>query len=209
MPIDDRAAIWSSAPENRAGRPLLVLLHGNAGREDDLLWLRSYLPPECVTVALRGPVAHGPGYAWFRVGSTSPDPPAPLLASGADPVLDWIAAHRADSTQVGIVGWSQGGAIAVHALRRRPTAVDLAVTLAGFLGVGDEEGDAALRELRPQVFWGHGRLDDVILPADVERMAAFLPAHTTLTEVEYPDLGHEVSETEAADAGVFVQAQLV
>ena len=43
MRIDDEAVLWSASPADRAGRPLLVLLHGYNSHEGDLFGLSPYL----------------------------------------------------------------------------------------------------------------------------------------------------------------------
>ena len=62
--LADDTVLWSSDPEDRAGRPLLVLLHGYGSDEHDLFGLRPYLPAD-VTVAHpsrpRGPRRDTPG----------------------------------------------------------------------------------------------------------------------------------------------------
>uniref|UniRef100_UPI003F7437F0 hypothetical protein n=1 Tax=Enterococcus faecium TaxID=1352 RepID=UPI003F7437F0 len=54
--IDDDAVLWSAAPAERAGRPLLVLLHGYGSNERDLFGLVPHLPAEFVFAALRAPL---------------------------------------------------------------------------------------------------------------------------------------------------------
>ena len=42
--IDESAIIWSAPADQRAGRPLLVLLHGYGSHEGDLFGLSPHLP---------------------------------------------------------------------------------------------------------------------------------------------------------------------
>jgi phospholipase/carboxylesterase len=51
-------------------------------------------------------------------------------------------------------------------------------------------------------------VDGVITQDAVARTAAFLPAHSTLTERVYPGLGHGISAQEVADVREFLAAQL-
>ena len=46
--VDSALTVWSAPPEERAGRPLLVLLHGYGADERDLFGLVPYLPSEPV-----------------------------------------------------------------------------------------------------------------------------------------------------------------
>ena len=55
--IDPAAVLWSAPESERAGRPLLVLLHGYGADERDLFSLAPHLPSEPVIAALRAPLS--------------------------------------------------------------------------------------------------------------------------------------------------------
>ena len=57
--------LWSQPEQERAGKPLLVLLHGYGANEQDLLSLAGMLPQEFAVASLRAPIAMGPGFTWF------------------------------------------------------------------------------------------------------------------------------------------------
>ncbi|MGI9821873.1 alpha/beta hydrolase [Agromyces sp. Marseille-Q5079] len=209
MRIDDEAVLWSASEADRAGRPLLVLLHGFNSNEGDLFGLGPYLPLEPTLASLRAPEFTGYGYAWF-----------PLLAEGAelsvqgadaatDAILAWLDRVAPDAASVGLLGFSQGGAMALELLRRAPERFAFAVSLAGFVLPGERpgDGDARLAELAPPVFWGRGTADTVIPDASVERTRTWLPSHSSLDERIYEGLAHSVSELELADVAAFVRAQ--
>lgn len=184
--------------------PVLLFLHGRYGVRDDLAWVAERAPSPWRTVLLEAPLPLGDRFEWFqvaddgRLGAHSQD-----AAPAADWLLAWIDENVGDAV-VGAVGWSQGGAAALQALRRAPRQLSFVVTLGGFTTLDGEQGDAALTELRPPVFWGHGEEDDVINVHDVARMREFLPAHSTLEERSYPRTGHEVSSEMADDALRFI-----
>ncbi|GAA1844581.1 alpha/beta hydrolase [Agromyces salentinus] len=207
--IDDEAVLWSASAADRAGRPHLVLLHGYNSNEGDLFGLSPYLPLQPVIASVRAPIYAGYGYAWF-----------PLLAEGAelsiegadaatDAILAWLDRVVPDGAPVGLLGFSQGGAMALELLRRAPERFDFAVSLAGFVLPGDREGDgdARLAELALPVFWGRGTADTVIPDASISRTRDWLPAHSSLDERIYEGLAHSVSELELADAAAFLRAQ--
>ncbi|BDZ55460.1 alpha/beta hydrolase [Agromyces marinus] len=204
MRIDDEAVLWSASPADRAGRPLLVLLHGYNSHEGDLFGLTPYLPLEPAVASLRAPIPTGYGHAWF-----------PLLAQGAEfamagaeeataAVLDWLDRAVPEGTPVGLLGFSQGGAIALELLRHAPERFAFAVSLAGFSLPGERPGDRRLAELAPPAFWGRGTLDEVIPAASVARTQEWLPAHTTLDQRVYEGLGHSVSDRELGDVRAFL-----
>jgi phospholipase/carboxylesterase len=247
--VDD-FSVWSRADDGSS--PLVVLLQGQGGTEQDLAPLFPLLPDRVVAVSLRAPHPEGDGFSWFRVPEHVRDAEASHVAPAADAVHRWIASRASGRTDahdsagadtgassnvsnasesevardrseardgsdgrsdevssrrpVAVVGYSQGGAVAIHLLRRQPRAIDTAVIIAGFLGIGEEPGDDELLEVRPPVYWMRGLRDESITLMDVQRVAYFLPPHTTLTTAEHPLLDHELSETFLAAAGRFLTA---
>ena len=201
--IDD-FSLWSVSADQRGERPLVVLLHGRGGREDDMEQFFDLLPPTHVAVSLRAALSHGSGFSWL--GETDGAALASKLDDAAMEVLRWIEANRGDAPCIGLIGWSQGGAVAIQALRISPTVPAFVVTLGGFSGGSFRADDAKLASLRPPVFWGHGDADDVIPPEDIALMAEFLPSHSTLTEIEYRGVGHEISKNEMEDVRKFLAA---
>lgn len=218
LPIDDAATWWSvpaaALPEALTTRPLVVLLHGLGADERDLAGLVPALPDRFVYASVRAPlpIAGMPGYAWFP----------PLLAEGitADPayvdaaargLLVWLerAQARARShARPALVGFSQGGAMAVQLLRHAPEAFAGAATLSGFVAPGLLAGDEALAQIRPRVLWGYDPADPVVTTPAIERLRAFLVAHTDLDERTYPGTGHGIATTEAADLAAFLTSVL-
>ena len=210
MRLDDSAVLWSAPPEERAGRPLLVLLHGYGSHEGDLFGLMPYLPGGFVVAAVQAPLAPpfpAPGWSWFPIEGLQTRDPAAATAA-AEAFVAWVDEATDAETPVGLLGFSQGGAISLQALRLRPDRFAFAVNLAGFALAGELPGDAALAGIRPPVFWGRGALDDVIPPALVAHTVEWLPAHVELSGRVYPGLGHSVSEHELADVRAFLDARL-
>ena len=137
--IDRDAVIWSTPESDRAGRDLVVLLHGHLGREGDLFQLSPYLPLDHVIAAPRGPRTEGTGYSWFDVEAARPAP----LDAAADDLADWLADVSVDARTVTLFGYSQGGVLALQTLRRHPELVDEVVML-----VRDAGGRSAGRRCR-------------------------------------------------------------
>ena len=206
MASPESTALWSRPDDGTS--PLVVLLHGQRGSEHDLAPLVPLLPSGVVAVSLRAPHAERDGWSWFVTPDGVREAAAKHVAPAADALIAWIGAHsgaRLDRAEdetgdpaprrpVAVVGYSQGGAVAIHVLRRAPLAVDTAAIIAGFLGVGDEPGDDELLDVRPPVFWIRGLRDESIGLMDVQRVAYFLPTHCRLTTAEHPLLGHDLSD---------------
>lgn len=246
--IDESAVLWSAGPQQRAGRPLLVILHGYGSNEADLFSLSPYLPLSPVIASLRAPfTAPWPvdGYSWFRLRRRAdvsiPGLPAddavdpavradsvaadhaaaldldgvahrvPVVADDATPeasidaVIAWLDALETTPAQIGLLGFSQGGVMAIELMRRQPERFSFVVNLSGFVYEGEHEGDVALAESLPPVFWGRGTLDEVITEAAIVRTTDWLPAHSTLSGRIYEGLGHAVSPQELTDVAGFVE----
>lgn len=196
--------LWSAPESERAGRPLLVMLHGHRSDEADGFSLRHHLPAEFVVASVRAPLAApGGGYAWFPL-----DPLAapPFIGASTEALLAWLDRQPAAST-VGVLGFSQGAATGLQLLRLAPLRFDFAVALSGFVIPGPAVGDATLARTRPPVFCGRGDRDLVIPPLLTQLAGDWLRTHATLTERVYPGLGHSVNAAELADVAAFLRDQ--
>lgn len=208
--IDPDLVLWSAPETERAGRPLLVLLHGYGADERDLFGLARFLPEQYVFAAVRAPLAPpwpAPGFSWYPIeGLDGRDPDAVTAAATA--LLEWLASAASDAGRVGLLGFSQGAAVALQALRLDAEHVAFAVNLSGYVAPGELRDDAALAERRPPVFWGRGTHDEVIPPALVDHTTEWLPRHVELSGRVYPGLTHSVSEDELADVRAFLAKRL-
>ncbi|MFF1574240.1 alpha/beta hydrolase [Leifsonia sp. NPDC058292] len=207
LTIDRDAVLWSASERDRAGRPLLVLLHGYASDEADLFGISAYLPLEPVIASVRAPIPEGQGFAWFsRFTNVPGDPLAANADAAARAVLDWLDDQPV--TPTGLLGFSQGGAMALQLLRLAPERFDYAVQLSGFVVQGDGADDARLAAHRPPVFWGRGTADETIPAASIARTTAWLPDHTELDARIYEGMGHSISTRELADIAAFIRLHL-
>lgn len=209
LAIDPTVVVWSvpeaAREQELASRPLLVLMHGRGSHEQDLFSLVPLLPPQFVVAALRAPLELAPGsYSWFPVGE--PGRPSAVAADAAVHALfDWLASVPS-AASVSLLGFSQGGAMTLHALRHDPERFAAFVNLAGFVIGGDAPADASLEQLRPPVFWGSDPADPVITAEAIARTAEWLPSHSTLTERHYAGIGHSISREELDDVTLFLNS---
>jgi len=210
LALDAAAVLWSHTPTDLAGRHLLVLLHGYGSDERDLFGLTAYLPAGFVVASVPAPLAPPwpmPGRSWYPIeGLDGRD--ASHVTAAADALIGWVDVHAAAAASVGLLGFSQGAAVSLQALRRRPGRFAFAVNLSGYVAPGDLPGDASLADLRPPVFWGRGTRDDVIPEPLVAHTVEWLPAHADLSGRVYPGLTHSVSEAELDDVTAFLAKQL-
>lgn len=205
--LDPQAVLWSAEPA--ADRPLLVLLHGYGADEKDLFGLAGFLPDDFVLAAPRAPLSPpwpAPGFSWYPLDGADSRDAAPVTAAAAA-LHAWLDEH-APAASVGLLGFSQGAAVALQALRLEPERFSFVVNLSGYATPGDLPRDAELADLRPPVFWGRGTRDDVIPAPLVEHTTLWLPEHSTLSGRVYEGLTHSVSEQELADVSTFLDKQL-
>jgi len=209
LAIDPSVVVWSVPESARAKelttRPLLVLMHGRGSHEHDLFTLVPMLPPQFVIAALRAPLELAPGsYSWFPVGE--PGRPSSVAADVAVQALfDWLDSVPS-AASVSLLGFSQGGAMTLHALRHAPERFAALVNLAGFVIGGEAPADHSLETLRPPVFWGSDPADPVIPAEAIARTAEWLPSHSTLTERHYDGIGHSISREELEDVNTFLNS---
>ena len=204
MKINPDHVMWSAPEGERAGRPLLVMLHGHRSNERVGFELRHQLPPELVLASVRGPRQVGGGYAWFALDATLS---LGAIEDSGTAVLDWLRSLDR-SGPVGILGFSQGVATAFQMVRREHERFAYAVNLSGAVVPFPVPGDTRLAERRLPVFWGRGSADPIIPAMLVDSTRAWLSQNTDLTERAYPGLGHNVSVTELNDLSAFIRERL-
>jgi phospholipase/carboxylesterase len=219
-PIDSSVIRWS-VPRNEvasalANRPLLIMMHGYGSNEGDLFSLAQFLPAEFVVASLRGQNASGPGFTWFHI---EPDPVTGTLNRDINEVnastvsllawLDDLEAEVGELPRVAVLGFSQGGVMALQLLRHVPERFTAGVVLAGFAVEDDAqagiERDARLAAVLPPVFWARDPQDPVIHPDLVAFTRKWLPEHSTLDARLYSNVGHSISVEEIEDVAEFLR----
>jgi len=200
--LEPQHTMWSASVEDRAGRPLLVLLHGHGGQEGDLFQLSPYLPLDRTIAAPRGGLPYGDGFTWFDVAAPRPE----ALDRASDELAVWLRGVGKVASSVTLLGFSQGGVLALQTLRRYPELVDAVAMLSGIVEPEPDAGDTRLAEFRPPVFWGRGTSDELVPSSGVEHTRDWLLGHATLTERIYEDVGHWITDAELEDVNSFLRA---
>lgn len=216
IPLDESAIIWSEPVSSLRSRPLVVLLHGRGSHERDLTSLVPVFASgpladtEPLFASLRAPFIEGGGFAWFASGLPGlPDPESSIGATLG--VLEWLE-RVAPAGPVVVVGFSQGGAMALQLLRHAPERFAALACLAGFVieGGADAATDAALAASRhrPPVFWGKDPSDPVIPQSAVERTERWVDTHADVMMRDYPGIAHSISREEIDDVAAFTASAI-
>lgn len=202
--------LWSKPESERAGTPLLVLLHGYGANEADLFGLAEQLPAEFTVVSVRAGLAAGPGYAWFPLQSDLVIDQS-LVTDAARALDEWLESVAAEFSSVSLLGFSQGMAMASVLLRHRPGRYAAVVGLSGFVVTFDDPffDDAQLRALKTPFFWGRDQADPVIPQREIEYTNEWLNQHTELMKVLYTGMWHGISQAEIGHVGEFLRAKVL
>jgi phospholipase/carboxylesterase len=202
-PLNPDTVLWSNGATD-SDTDLLVMMHGWSYDERHLFALRHHLPRQLTVASLRAPIAEAGGYAWFPSSGNPIGDPQPATANAAvDAVLAWYDGLPRFRS-VGVMGFSQGGAMALQLMRRRPDEFAYGVQLGGFVVDDIQPGDRRLARTRPSVFWGRGEHDSVIPHSAIVRTQQYGATHLSVDERVYSDLGHDVAGREVFDLTTYV-----
>ena len=188
-------------------RPALVIgLHGFGSDERQVeTMLALDLPAPVVYLAPRGGFEEGAGFSWFELAVAADEKPAPVAGAVGEALVRLRAFARAaqtawdtDPSWVALVGYSQGGALALAAAARAGEPFTAVATLSG----GTQEPGPP----RVPLFVGYGTLDPLI-PAETvrRRLATWTSADVTASEARAP---HVVTARQRSDLGVWLRERL-
>lgn len=182
--------------------PLILLLHGYGSNEADLFSFASELPDDYYIIAARAPydLMYG-SYAWYAINFDADATKfsdlnqarqsRDLIARFIDEI---VAKYPIDSSNVTLVGFSQGTILSYAVALSYPEKISRVVALSGYLNTeiakeGFEKNDVS----HLKIFASHGTVDQVI-PVEWARKAPQYLKHLGIeTEFkEYP-IGHGVS----------------
>ena len=196
--------------------PLLVLLHGKGADENDLFALARYLDPRFTIISLRAPHEMAPGYyRWYErfdspQGSVFDEAEIRVSRLWLLQQLDEaLQATGADPTQVHLLGFSQGGAMALALALTAPQKLRSVVSIAGRLlpaCAPDAAPSSALQHL--DLLIQHGHLDDVVPHTESLEACRYFTAQAVNTQFKTYAAGHTISPAMLKDAVDFLRNQL-
>lgn len=196
--------VWSKPEDQRAGTPLLVMMHGYGTDESRMVRLFEYLPAEFTCAALRAPMAIGDHYGWFLLDYFLVNDFADVI-SATNSVHAWVASVRKQHTSVSLLGYSQGMAMASTLLRLHPQDYASVVGLSGFVLNNELLALTDSFDSKPPFFWGRDKADLIINDDAIAYTADWLEKNTLLTSRTYPGMGHAMSKPEMVDVSAFLR----
>jgi predicted esterase len=186
--------------------PVLVLLHGTGGNENDLIPLARLVAPAAAIVSLRGNVSENGAARFFR-----------RLAEGVFDMEDlhartqqlarFLAAagerHAFMPSRAVALGFSNGANIAASLMLTDPTALRHGILLRAMVPFEPE----TMPDLTSgSVLLAAGRTDRIIPPENTERLAALLHKAGASVVLKWQNAPHALVQDDVNDAREFLRA---
>ncbi|MEV8145418.1 phospholipase [Specibacter sp. NPDC078709] len=201
--------LWSHPEAERAGKPLLLMLHGYGSDESRMSAVFKDLPRGFVCAAPRAPMDIAGDYGWFLLDYFLVNDFAAVVGA-ATKVLAWLDTEmvRHKFSSVSVLGFSQGMAMATTLIRLRPDMFMTGVGLSGFALNNELLATMEPLERKLPFFWGRDVADLVINPDATEFTSEWLAANTDLQQARYDAMGHTMRADELADVSSFLTANV-
>lgn len=196
--------------------PLLILLHGVGGNEQNLFSFAPELPDNFVVVSARGPLTFGTNsFAWFQVDFSTGKPQinAEQAENARKMIIDFIEDLKTeinfDSHQVYLMGFSQGGIMSYSVSLTAPEKIKgIAVMSARLLPeikpfIADEK---RLQKLK--IFISHGKQDAVLNYQYALDASEFLKTKNLNPEFHSYEEGHTVNKQMFDDVNLWLKTNL-
>ena|SRR6218665_565807 len=182
--------------------PLLILLHGVGGNEQNLFSFAPDLPEKFVVVSARGPLTFGANsFAWFQVDFSSGKPQIneQQAENARKMLIDFIEDLKTeitfDAKEVYLMGFSQGGIMSYSVALTAPEKVKGIAVMSGRLLpeikplIADEK---RLKKLK--IFISHGKHDSVLNYQYATDALEFLKTKNLNPEFHSYEEGHTVNK---------------
>lgn len=183
-----------------AGAPVLLLLHGTGGNEEDLLPLARMLSPEAGVLSPRGKVLERGMPRFFKrlaEGVFDIDDLKQRTCELAEFIEDAAARYSFDTRRLIAAGFSNGANIAASLLLLRPEVLAGAVL---FRATVPLTPDTPPSLPRTPVLLSNGRQDPLVSPSETERLASLLRTAGAEVTLAWQDAGHALTSADVAQA---------
>ena len=212
--IDTELAYLVHEPAKKTAKtPVLILLHGYGSNEGDLFDLSKAVDPAFIVFSVRGPQPAGSGYAWYNLEFLADQQfryDYKQAQQSRRQVLSFIskacAAYGVDSSQVFLMGFSQGAIMSYDMALAAPKKIKGVLALSGRMMEESKKLKTDWTKLAAVKFFiAHGYSDNVIKIADAEKAHEFLKSKkvTDLTYKAY-EMPHVLNGKELNDIKVWL-----
>jgi len=176
--------------------PILLLLHGTGGDEDDLLGLGKLLLPDAGLLSPRGKVLENGAPRFFRRLAAGVFDEKDLIARTAELaafVREAAVAYEFDASRVIAAGFSNGANIAAAMLLLHPDVLRGAVLFRAMVPLQPP----SMPDLTAiTVYLSAGRFDTMIPPANTEQLATMLREAGADVTLAWVPQGHNLTPDE-------------
>lgn len=197
--------------------PAVVLIHGRGADERDLLPIATQLPDELAVFSVRGPIKLDDGYAWYDIdvdqgGLHNSQPDSQSFRQSIYRLGKFIelivSKYNIDRSRIGLLGFSQGGTLAMASAPELADRVAWVVALSGYLPEEYRSASKLIDARDIPMFLGAGEMDLVIPDERTERASTRL--RDVGIDVTYRTyrVGHGASDKEIEDAADWIRRQM-
>jgi phospholipase/carboxylesterase len=189
-----------------ATKPVLLLLHGTGGNEQQMTSLADALDPEATVLAPRGQVSESGMLRWFRrhgEGVFDVDD-VERRASDLAGFIAWARnRYELGDRTIVAVGFSNGANIALATALLHPEAVNRVIAFSGMYPLGEREATTDLSDTEAIVL--NGQSDPMAPLASVTKLVSVLNERGAQVQQELRPGGHGIGDTDAAAAVRWLQ----
>jgi phospholipase/carboxylesterase len=188
--------------------PVIILLHGYGSNEEDLFDIAKSLDERYTTFLVRAPFpAPHQGFAWFNL-TFLPEKKFRYnykqVVESRKKILSFINSacktYNIDSTQVFLIGYSQGAMMAYDFALNNPSKIKGIDALSGMLLPETKRNKTEFTKLAQVTFFiAHGTMDNVVAYMDGEDAAKYLQSKKIKVSFKNYEISHTISRKELGD----------
>lgn len=197
--------------------PVIILLHGYGSNESDLFDIAKSFDDRFITFSLRAPyTADGQGFCWYKLDflpnkefkydyKQAKESRAKILSF----ISNACKAYKLDSTQVFLMGYSQGAIMSYDISLFKPEKIKGVLALSGrMMDETKQMKFDALKAAKVKYFIAHGNADNVIDLKKGEEAAQFLQSKKNNVEFKIYDMPHAIIGKELNDIKSWLKSNI-